>query len=533
MKLTLMPVSTHINPIRRLHCGSSRYALPLLLVGFVCPRVFAQTPQGALKEARREITPEEAKRKALAFLPRQGVWLTQRGFSSWGTTAGKGLKCYHFEGPEEESLYVEVDAVSGDVRLYSWLGIQGRSQRVVLTLQQAQSKVEQFLNARTDFLKDPHISQKRAEFLDHRAAGKEYTFEWKKIINGVQYPFGLAVSVSAQTGEVVGFQIAEDEVKLPSLEPVVSRERVLSLVQPKISFQPQDSLEATLFVTSRLIGQKLMWRVIAKGTQVLPYSPENGQIAYAAVTQFEVDASTGEISTGEIISGYTTADTPRRVIQLRPPNHPLTYTAVDYWPLLTSNASRPVFFLTSRKSDGYRYSLGSARGQQLSNLFKAPGYMSSFDWAAPTQRLTFAMSGTIYVLDLQSGALGHCNDSQRASRSMPSWDGTGHLIAMSGTHSPADGVGSQDADIFVARIADSLSRASMREHWCLSVLPGNDTLPVFAPDNRQIAFAHQDVIKQKDGSYQPVKEQTWSIYLADAAHTKGPSTPPRKVSTLR
>jgi Tol biopolymer transport system component len=514
----------------------------LLLIVFLAlapvPAAPKTTNNASNSERLGELSPEAAQQKALMFLPRKDIVLVQRGFESWGVDRGKGLKCYHFEGPKDEYLAIDVDTTSGTIRRYDWSRLQSESQTVVLTLQQAQEKAEQFLKDRTKVFDQGNLVLRRGELLNHGGGGKEYTFEWHEVVANIEYPYSVAIRITAQTGEVVGFQLYERTLKLASLTPKISKEKAIALAGPKIDLELGYKSQAVLFISSDPTRQKLMWRVIAKGMKMLPFDPLRGQIAYDAFTEVQIDALSGELGHAQ-----TMFETPHRIVQVKAPNYPKTLISDDKWPVLTNQETRPLLFITSRgrdynltdadfingKANAYVNLIASGVGGRIDNLFASPGSVRHISWNAPRKRIAFEMYETIYILDIASGALGQCNDRERVRRKTPSWDSSGVFLAMSGTHSPADRTSKDDDDIFIVKTTQTLSRVSIESNRCIAHLPGVDTLPVFSPDNQWIVFAHQEAISNSTGV---ATGQNWAIYRVrtDKSYSQAGYEKPEKIT---
>jgi len=165
---------------------------------------------------------------------------------------------------------------------------------------------------------------------------------------------------------------------------------------------------------------------------------------------------------------------------------------------------------------------------KITALLSVSDTLSYPSWTSDGNRIAFEMQQQIYVLDLQSTTIGQCNDRERVRRNMPSWDPSGKLLAMSGTHSPSDDAGSEDSDIFVSKIAEKLSRVSMETNRCVAHLPGADILPVFSPEGNWIAFAHQEGPPSSD-SLTP--DKSWSIYRVqpDISYRSKEYEPPQRI----
>ena len=176
----------------------------------------------------------------------------------------------------------------------------------------------------------------------------------------------------------------------------------------------------------------------------------------------------------------------------------------------------------------------------MTGFFRSNELRYSPTWASKTHRIAFGNLVQVWVLDLDSQEIGVVN-TRRVYRSMPTWDTTGTLLAMVGTHSPSnqtDRSYQYDEDIFVSRISDKLSGASTDWNICVARVPGREILPIWSPDDQWIYFAHQNPQPQlpeelavNDPQALRMRVQkNWSIYRAhfDVASTSFSS--PQKVA---
>ncbi len=469
--------------------------------------------------AHAEISEATAKEKAVTFIGKQ-VALRLSGWRRVGDLEGKEKKCFHFTN-SDEGIDIDVDSTSGLVcRLTCFKGTTV-PQKVELTLEQATAVAQDFLENRAKPT-TTYLTLRPVTFDDRSnlGLGKIYNFHWVKQIDDVIYPSAVFLSLSASTGEVVDYQWVEHTVNLKSLKPKMSREQAIETVKPMVNLLPGWTVEKIEIMVIPSSPQQLHWHIQARGTVILHDSPEEGKVIAESIADVFID------ELGKEMSSTVNQVQPLKTTQLRPPiPTPYGLPTQDYWPSwnLDHKALAVMTFrwvdlgsaaaneqvrreAKEKKQIPYLTVLCLWREGDLRAAMTFQGLMQFPSLYADGNRIAFAYGGEIFVLDLQKGVMGICNDRMRAMRTMPSWHPTESLLAMSGTHSPSDGVGSEDDDIFVAKISKYLGPASMERQWCAAHLPGPDILPVFSPDGKWIVFAHKDKWTEK------VPQPNWSLF---------------------
>lgn len=468
--------------------------------------------------AHAEISEATAKEKAIAFMGKEIV-LRSSGWRSVGNLEGKGKKCFHFTNADE-GIVIDVDVQSGVICRFFRGKVTEVPGKEEMTLEQAKTVAIEILKNRAK----PPVSNlvlSEGELLDHGDAGKVYHFAWEKQVGDVIYPAGVDLSLDIKTGQPVEYLCFEHIVTLKSLQPQLNREQALLVAGPLVNLAPNWKMESLLLKIIPRTPQILTWRLIGKGMLEKIGLPETGRVGYESVAQVIIDATTGK----KILS-FTTPIQPLKRIQLSPPlPTPKNLVSQDYWPSWNGD-QKVIAFQTFRwldygnieanakvRSDWEKEKkkpdstlLMLSRPEGLEGVIAMPVSTRFTSVDSKGSRLAFEMGGMIYVLDLQTGNLGQCNDFKRSIRSMPSWHPTESLLAMSGTHSPSDGADSEDDDIFVAKISKYLGPVAVERQWCVAQLPGQDILPVYSPDGKWIVFAHQDKPTEK------LPQPNWALY---------------------
>ena len=487
-----------------------------------------------------DIKLDDAKRKAVEVLGAERVEIHQQGFESWGTVSGEPRKCYHFVGPPDEFLSVDVDVKTGEIFRYSWMRLQSESREVVLGLDQARKKAQEFLDARVTANLSANLIETQSRLLDHGAGGNVYQFKWAKRINNIEYPFLIKVEVGTQTGAVTSYLRVEYDVNPPSLPPAISAQKAVELARPKVDLQPDWNVEGTqLLISTPDEGARLLWRVRAQGFRLGEYDALTGQVKYAAWCEVLVDAKTGDI-----VSAQTGSTEPRQIIQVKPPiARPKSETVLFFWP--TWSRTNPNEFLCYRWL-GMEGKVSTANGaMNRGAIVRIEGktatkildlaFLPFYPQFAPNgKRIVFQpwREDVVYFLDPQTGSTGRLNNPERARRAMPAWDSSGKLLATSGTHSPSDDMGTDDEDIFVSEIKDTLSIVASKSNKCVVALPGADTLPNWSPDDKTILFVHRDAA-QPAVAPESAKDVFWIYRVgADKSHADKDYEAPQKLAPL-
>jgi len=488
------------------------------------------------------IEADQAKIKAQEFLDNVNMELTPAGFTSWGSDSTGPRTCYHFVGPKEERVTVDVDLDSGVIRQFNWSLRNTQSQKVLITEQQAKSYAEDFLKKRAKVSYVSDLTLVKSELGDSGAGGIAYHFSWSKIVKGIRYPFAMNVTVSADAGTITRYLLVEHAVTLTSLSPQLPEDKAISKAASQIKFLPDwRILGAQLYVGAapKFPNQALFWEVRVQGIQRTEYNPLRGQVGIESIATVKVDATTGEA-----FEPFVQRIKPEKLIQLRPAiPQPKSYLVRDFRPYWSKSGY--ILFLTYRQGHSResksnhdttlrqdaKPQIALASREELRLVLSPPRWVHT---AVPTEdlnRIAFWMNNEIFILDLKTGFIGQCNDGQRIERGQPSWDSTGNYLLMAGMHSPSDMLGEGDADVFIAKIDRRLSASSMAEHWCVAVFPGADNAPVFSPDGKSVAFMHFEEPKNSKES----DETEWAIYLAKSAETpegKKPEKPRKIISKL-
>ena len=490
--------------------------------------------------ALAEVSSGEAKTKASKVLGLNRIEIHQQGFESWGTVNGEPRKCYHFVGPPKEFLSIDVDVKTGTIFNYSWTRLQSESREVVLSLDEAKKKAQEFLKAHMATDVSSNLIETKSRLLQHGAGGNVYQFAWTKRVNGIEYPFLIQVEISTQNGDVTSYLRIEYDVNPPSLPPAISAQKATELALPKIDLQPGWKVEGTqLLISTPDEGGRLLWRVRAQGFRLGEYQPFTGQMKYAAWCEVLLDAKTGAI-----VSAQAGSAEPRQVIQVRPPvSRPQSYTVLFFWP--NWSQATPNQFLCYRWL-GMEGKVSAANGaMNRGAIVRIEGktttkildleFLPFYPQFAPNgKRIVFQpwREDVVYFLDPQTGSTGRLNNPERAGRAMPAWDSSGKLLATSGTHSPSDDMGTEDEDIFVSEIKDTLSIVANKSNKCVVALPGADTLPNWSPDDKTILFVHRDAA-QPAVAPEAAKDVFWIYQVsADKSYTDKDYEPPQKLAPL-
>ena len=489
-------------------------------------------------QARADVTAEEAKRKAQTFLQDSAIPLEQNGFQKgYGDLNGN---CYLFMGPPKEGLSIAVEIATGKILDYSWIRRATESQKVVLTIAQAEERAKDFLQNRAQIPLDEEMQKVKGEFIDQGGGGKAYYFIWAPVLNKVRYPSSFWVTVSSSDGTILKYDSFRRAMTLKSLTPKLTVQQAMDKAKSRIGLQPGWKLLKSDLIIAPPKGkgfpeQTLIWLVRLRGVMTDAYTPAYGQTGYEVDWEMSLDAATGEVT-----ASYGQRTQPERRIQLRPPiAQPSKYLAFDFWPVWSRDSTTPILFKTNRAVTGKSNASNSLSDQSLAwadkgklvSIFAPPRDIFTFSSTPDRRRIAFWMMNEIYVLDLKQGAIGRINNGQRTERDFPIWDAKGEWLAMSGAHSPSD-LETTGPNIFIAKVADQLSLVSMQNQWCVALLPGVDFFPAFSPDGQWLAFIHDDSTSPNGAKVR--EDRRWSLYIARAVKPESGerSTPIKIVSGL-
>jgi hypothetical protein len=436
------------------------------------------------------ITAEDALARAKLFLPSSNVSLRHNGFQKWANRT-----CFHFEGSEGEQLSIDIDMESGTVRNYSWIRRQIQNQQILLTLPQAQEKAEEYVRNRLT-LPMNNMALQEARLLKRGGAGNVYSFKWIEIKNDIEYPVLVAVDIGATSGEVVNLLNLDHEVTLASKTPKVDKESAIRLASENVKNNNLKLVSARLSISFPNPEQTLRWRIRMEGDDLTPYSAESGQYRVRKFAEVIINANDGRILNSHV---GLLPNSPR--VQIKPPvAQPSHYFNIDLWPDWTSDKGQTLYWkwlemesanpMEKDRKFKDRSAIIHPRSSGTYSLIQFPDFIVHYPAYSPqSNRIAFEVwnGGAVYILDPRLGSLGRVNDPERVSRQMPSWDSTGTLLVMSGTH---PGESDLEFDIWLSEINQKLSAVSTKWNKCIAALPGNDILPQFTPDNKWVIFAH-------------------------------------------
>lgn len=460
-----------------------------------------------------DITVEQAKEKALAFIGEK-VELVQ---------GDKRKNCLLFFN-EKRGVFISVDMVTGGICSMSWHKRLSYSRNVSMTLEQATKKANELLKLANPPL--DNLVMTYATFIDHGDGGQEFSFIWRRQVGGVLYPSSVTMQLSSATGQVGRYELYENKLTLPSLQPQISRERAIEIITPHIKMKPGWEVESAQLSVMPGPPQRLLWNIKVKGLQVSK-SPYTGSVGYESIGEYAIDANSGQF-----LWDLVNRIKPEKKIQLEAPHpSPQKIFAQDSWATWPGNQEKFAFMTfrwldfgsaeananerakaKQKKETLYSTLLVLKTAQGLEALLALPVRASYPVMQRDGKRIAFEMGMSVYVFDLETAIVGQCNDYREQIRTMPDWHPTEKWLAMSGNHSSHNGI--YDSDIFVAVIADQLGKTAVSKQWCAAHLPGDDTLPVFSPDGKWIVFAHQNLqTKAKPQS-------SWSLFKTPS-HQKG------------
>lgn len=458
--------------------------------------------------------------------------------------------CYSFKFEEGEKLKeritVDISVKTGKIINYSWT-------RYAMTIGQKPN----IFSGEMCEKKALEWMQKVGEPLPNNSclyqseSPREHIWSsaWRRCLivddTSVFLPPYIDAEVNQQTGILTTYHVLDWDVTLPNFQHKISKDIAIKLARRATQeYRGETALGGIAGSMQRAVlttlgtpayqghpaQERLLWEI-----KFIKGSVKGTGLVGEALKDFPADWKVGlDADTGEILNCEFNVE--RRNLEF-PSNLPTPHIFVrSYSPTWMSDSS--LVFLNqydSRTANTVNDSNANETSLPLANedsyakktevalyaspvhrfsLLKLPIHdVSSFAYAPDTRRIAWAMHASIYILDLKTGSIGRCNDPLRVHRSMPNWNLSGNLLAMSGTHSPADLVGTDDTDIFVAEISKDLSAASMNSNRCIVHLSGRNVLPVFIPNGKSIVFAHEDLTSKSTEEPTTQTGRNWTLCL--------------------
>lgn len=388
-----------------------------------------------LTSARADVTVEQASATANEVVDDKSIALEHRGQTSFGSYRVYDHRpCIWFEYRGKPHIIAGIDATSGALNSYERDENVSSRDKVTVTLEQARNNALKFLR-RGHILPDDTLLEDEAKFLNHGAAGREYTFEWRRVINNIQYPESLDIHVNAATGNVTDLTHFGEAVRLTNLKPKLSSEQALAANQTISNLLPgwrviSSRLAVRRFRRDDLLSLEwLVWTYEIEGMRAGDYIPIAGQYAYAYILHLDLSAETGR-PLGEFDERRVE---PERHIMLRPPvPQPKRYIAGDTWPCWTSDSAHPIYFRSNRaiahkggslnRSEQRRYKeylrdhgFVPARLSKagLEALIIPSGFMNLLATSSASESLMFTVYDEPYTLYLATGGVAPCTDSRQ------------------------------------------------------------------------------------------------------------------------
>jgi len=275
--------STERNP-SQIYDASGEYTVSLRVAG---PVGSDEELKAQYIEVEREpMTVEEAMEMIRQF---EGDSLPDLEFLAFTPEPAADLAIFECS---KAAYHVDLDTGMIAIALYQ----TSRSSEVQLSMDEAQSIAAEFApRAHADF---SALTILERELLDHGSGGKEYSFIWKRIVDGAIVVFSFVqVSINPGTGEVMGFVSKDIEVE-PFDPPVIGKSEAEIIARVAFTEETGKGVlvgEPVLEVTfpideaTHLPGQEqhLVWSVEVEEVS------EPGDFCNGAI--FSIDAHTGEI----------------------------------------------------------------------------------------------------------------------------------------------------------------------------------------------------------------------------------------------